>query len=120
MDIVRAKSILESLAQGVDPLTGEFLPDGSVCNQAEIIRAFFFILHELQKPHSKQTKTLPPNAGKAWTAEEESHLCELFEKGLSTREISQALGRTVSGIASRLMRLGRIMNIEESIINPGK
>ena len=40
MDIVRANEIISALAEGVDPTTGEVLPDNSVCNKGEIIRAF--------------------------------------------------------------------------------
>ena len=40
MDINRAKEIISTLAEGVDPTTGEVLPDNSVCNKGEIVRAF--------------------------------------------------------------------------------
>ena len=39
MDIQRAKELLTVLAEGVDPLTGEVLPDDHVCNKGEIVRA---------------------------------------------------------------------------------
>ena len=39
MDLQRAKELLSGLADGVDPLTGEVLPEDHVCNKAEIIRA---------------------------------------------------------------------------------
>ena len=39
MDIIRAKEIIAALAEGVDPTTGEVLPDNSVCNKGEIVRA---------------------------------------------------------------------------------
>lgn len=38
MDLQRAKELLSGLADGVDPLTGEVLPEDHVCNKAEIIR----------------------------------------------------------------------------------
>ena len=34
MDIQRAKELLTVLADGVDPLTGEVLPDDHVCTKA--------------------------------------------------------------------------------------
>ena len=37
MDIQRAKELLTVLAEGVDPLTGEVLPDDHVCNKGEKI-----------------------------------------------------------------------------------
>ena len=36
MDVQRAKELLTVLADGVDPLTGEVLPDDHVCNKGEI------------------------------------------------------------------------------------
>ena len=36
MDILRAKELLAALADGVNPFTGEILPDDDSCNQAEI------------------------------------------------------------------------------------
>ena len=39
MDIVRVKEIISALAEGVDPTTGEVLPEDDSCNQVEIVRA---------------------------------------------------------------------------------
>ena len=47
MDLQRAKELLSGLADGVDPLTGEVLPEDHVCNKAEIIRAFHCVLKSL-------------------------------------------------------------------------
>lgn len=33
MDLQRARKILETLADGVDPMTGEVLPEEHVCNR---------------------------------------------------------------------------------------
>ena len=37
MDINRAKKIISALAEGVDPTTGELLPEDSVYNKGDII-----------------------------------------------------------------------------------
>ena len=37
MDLQRAKELLSGLADGVDPLTGEVLPEDHVCNKAEMV-----------------------------------------------------------------------------------
>ena len=58
MDLQRAKELLSGLADGVDPLTGEVLPEDHVCNKAEIIRAFHCVL-----------KTLPGKTSKPQTLE---------------------------------------------------
>ena len=49
MDLQRAKELLSGLADGVDPLTGEVLPEDHVCNKAEIIRAFHCVLKDNDK-----------------------------------------------------------------------
>ena len=52
MDINRAKEIIEALAEGVDPTTGEVLPDDHVCNKGEVVRAFYAVLDELKPKKS--------------------------------------------------------------------
>ena len=58
MDLQRAKELLSGLADGVDPLTGEVLPENHVCNKAEIIRAFHCVLKALP---GKPPKPQPEN-----------------------------------------------------------
>ena len=45
MEINRAKEIISALAEGIDPTTGELLPEVSVYNKGEVIRAFYAILN---------------------------------------------------------------------------
>lgn len=49
MDIQKAKELLKMLADGVNPLTGEILPDEDSCNQVEIVRALNTAVTELDK-----------------------------------------------------------------------
>lgn len=44
MDIIRAKEIVSALAEGIDPTTGEVLPQDSICNKGEIVRALYAVL----------------------------------------------------------------------------
>ena len=106
MDINRAKEIISALAEGIDPTTGEILPEESVCNKGEVVRAFYAILASLDTNNSK--KKLPEKAGKPWTKDEEEQLKELYNSGLSKRYISNMLERTTGSITSRLSRLGLI------------
>lgn len=110
MDINKAKEIISALAEGVDPITGEILPDDSVCNKGDIVRAFYTILETLDK---KSKKNMPENAGKRWTDEEDKKLCEMFDAGMSKKDICNTFKRTVTGIASRLVRLGKIKERDE-------
>jgi hypothetical protein len=106
MDINRAKEIISTLAEGVDPTTGEILPDNSVCNKGEIVRAFYAILNHLDE--KKPKKNLPANAGKPWPKEDEELLITLYRSGTCKRDICKTLQRTESGIAARLVHLGVI------------
>ena len=72
MDLQRAKELLSGLADGVDPLTGQVLPEDHVCNKAEIIRAFHCVLKALP---GKPPKPQPENAGKPWNDADDAVLC---------------------------------------------
>lgn len=108
MDIIRAKEIISALAEGVDPTTGEILPENSVCNKGEIVRAFYAVLNHLDE--KKPKKNLPTNAGKPWTKEDEVLLVSLYRSGTPKREICKTMQRTESGVAARLVHLGIIDN----------
>ena len=104
MDINRAKEIISTLAEGIDPTTGEILPDNSVCNKGEIVRAFYAALNHLDE--KKPKKNLPANAGKPWSAEEDAKLRTYYEAGMSKKELCAEFGRSSGSISSRLARLG--------------
>ena len=63
MNIDRAKEILELLADGVNPLTDELLPDSDSCNQVEVVRAFHTALKHLDAASGKTGKPQAKNAG---------------------------------------------------------
>lgn len=54
MDVQRAKELLMVLADGIDPLTGEVLPDDHVCNKGEIVRALHCAVEELSHRQKKR------------------------------------------------------------------
>ena len=103
MDIQRAKELLEVLADGIDPLTGEVLPDDHVCNKGEIVRALNCAVEALSH---RRKKPLPENAGKPWTEELDNELCCLFDEGMKRQALCAHFGRTSGAIQSRLEKLG--------------
>ena len=110
MDINRAKEIISALAEGIDPTTGEILPDDSVCNKGDVVRAFYAVLETLDK---NPKRSMPENAGKRWTDEDDKKLCEMFDTGVTKKDICNTFKRTSTGIASRLVRLGKIKERDE-------
>ena len=105
-----AKSIIEALADGVDPKTGEVLSAQSVFNNPQVIRALFMATNALDSlaKSEKREKTLPDNAGKAWSETEDSELLNAFDNGSTIKDIAAKHGRTEGAISARLIRLGRI------------
>lgn len=113
MDLQRAKELLSSLANGIDPFTGEPLPEDSVCNKTEIVRAIHCVLRELTAKQSKPAKPRPENEGKSWMEEEDRRLAEMYDAGSTRREMCDCFKRTPSSVASRLVRLGKIRDWDE-------
>ena len=102
MDIVRAREIIRSLAEGIDPFTGEVLSKVSVYNKPDVIRALYTILEE------SAPKPLDPyrNAGKPWTETEEDMLVKEYHAKMKVSDIAKEHGRTYGAIESRLEHLG--------------
>ena len=102
MDISKAKEIIRTLADGVDPTTGEILPAESVYNSPDVIRALFTLLSLAEQ------KTAPDplrNAGKPWTAIEDDKLRDEFASKMKISEIAIEHGRSYGAIESRLDHL---------------
>jgi len=117
MECVEAIRIVEALMDGFDPVTGEVLPQTSPYNQPEVIRALARALGALERAQEKERlerkRSLPPNAGKAWSKEEERQLAEEFDKGMPANEIAARHARTRGSIAARLVRIGKVSERDE-------
>ena len=105
-----AKSIIEALANGIDPETGDDLAAQSVFNNPQVIRALFVASNALDRlvKRAEREKSLPGNAGNAWSETEDSELLNAFDNGSTIKDIAAKHGRTEGAIAARLIRLGRI------------
>jgi hypothetical protein len=106
----RARQILQSLVQGVDPFNGEDLPAGTVLQQADVLRALLAgvaALDQLAVRASRRAQ-LPQNIGRTWSADEQSTLIDAFQSGESINDIAVRHGRTVRAIEARLEKLGLI------------
>ena len=105
MDIIRSRSIIRSLADGVDPTTGAMLSEESVFNKPEVIRALYTIW-EATTPKPVQPLAPPQNAGKPWAELEDDKLREEFAEKIKIADIAKEHGRTYGAIESRLNYLG--------------
>ena len=106
----RARDILQSLVDGIDPSTGEDLPPGSILQKAEILRALLVGLTALETvaARAQRRAQLPGNVGHVWSEEEEKLMVEAFKCGESPAEIAARHARTLRAIEARLEKLGLI------------
>ena len=115
MSPLEAKKIIDALANGIDPETGEILPSQSTFNSPQVIRALFVAVSALDKAarRADRDNALPKNAGRSWSDEEDKQFLVIFDSGTPGKEIASRHGRTLGAITSRLVRLGRIKDSTE-------
>ena len=118
MDFQTARQILEALADGVDPRTGEVLDPGSPIESAQVVRALHVAITAMDREVRKRERvsSLPLNAGKAWAVEQDHALARLFDSGGTVAAIAKELQRTRGSIASRLVRLGRVPDRQSAFV----
>jgi hypothetical protein len=106
----KARQILQSLIQGIDPVTGNELPRETVLQHAEVLRALLAGLSALEQTAARAQRRaqLPNNVGQAWTTDEESRLVGEFKSGESADAMARKHGRTLRAIEARLEKLGLI------------
>ena len=110
MDTDKSIKIIQALANGIDPITGEEFPAESAYQEAQTVRALFEAISALEivKKSGDKRKNLPCNAGKAWEAEEDQRLISAFDGGKSIKGIAEEHLRTEVAINSRLIMHGKI------------
>lgn len=112
MDKSTALQIVQTLAQGIDPHTGEAFPVDSPYQHPDTVRALFQAVHALAEPQPARPQTAPPNApanaGKPWTQAEDQTLAERFDAGRSLPELAAEHSRTRAAIQARLVKLGKL------------
>lgn len=112
MDDTQALKIVSTLANGVNPETGETFEVDSPYQALEVIRALYVAVRALEassRSKARQNRArMPANAGKPWSEQEDRELLERFDEGLSVSQLAATHNRTVAGIQARLERHGRL------------
>jgi len=110
MTAAQARQILKSLIEGTDPASGLPLPQETVLQRVDVVRALLAGLGALEQTTARAQRRaqLPGNVGQAWTTEEESRLVAAFKKGDAPLAIARQHGRTLRAIEARLEKLGLI------------
>jgi hypothetical protein len=108
MELQEARAIVNTLAQGIHPVTGEAMPEDSPYNAPPVIRALFAVSQALDAKEARPRRESPPNAGKPWGPDEDAMLDAVFAAGGDLKPLAQAMGRTLFAVESRLVKLGKL------------
>jgi hypothetical protein len=110
-----ALKILNALANGVHPATGEVFAIDSPYQHPDTVRALFEAVRALEAPAHPQGDVDSSKAGEApantfvrWTREEEERLAHGFDSGKSPAELARMHNRSRAAIEARLLKLGKI------------
>ncbi|EOX4963881.1 MULTISPECIES: hypothetical protein [Vibrio] len=115
MDQEKVYSIIDALANGIDPNTGEYFPEDSPYNHPDVIRSLFYVLRNkpIQKKQKKSleekqqeniSKGLPKNYGLPWTDETVEYVISQYHTNTSIDVIAQEVARKPSSIIGLLKK----------------
>ena len=130
MNAERAIEILEMLLEGIDPYTGEALPQAFIFEQADVVLALYRAVQSLKRETVTQSNSARPgegitkngrlNAGRPWTEEDDRRLKELVASNVSLERMCNILHRRSRGIQKRLTRLGLSLNSVTAAARPAR
>ena len=110
MDQAQALAVVRSLANGVDPESGEVFPPESAYQRPLVVRALYeaAAARERRERCERRTAQLPQKTGEPWTEEEDRKLLAAFDAGRALQELAAAHERTMGAVRARLLKYGRI------------
>jgi hypothetical protein len=111
MENREAAKILNALANGAHPVTGEVFAADSPYRHPDTARALFAAVCALgSAPDDTEPDHLQatPSAFVPWTPEEEERLAAAFDAGKSSVELATLHNRSRAAIEARLLKLGKI------------
>jgi hypothetical protein len=109
MELQQARAIVQTLAQGIHPVTGVLMDADSPYNEPTVIRALFAVdqaLASAGKPPERHAHAT--NQGKPWAPEDDARLEAAFTAGADLKPLAEELGRTAFALEARLVKLGRL------------
>jgi hypothetical protein len=119
MEKEQALRVLNALANGVHPATGEKFAADSPYQHPDTVRALFEAMRAVEGGTAaapapaaqgrKPAQAMPESgSGSRWTGEEEQRLAAAFDAGKTVDELARAHNRSRAGIEARLVRLGKM------------
>lgn len=110
MDLAQALVIVRSLANGVDPESGEVFPMESAYQRPQTVRALYEAAAVLERHErfERRKAKLPGKTGEPWNEDEDRKLLTAFDAGRALQELATAHERTMGAVRARLLKYGRI------------
>ena len=113
MEKADALKILQQLADGIDPQTGQPFRANSPYQHPDTVRALFVAVRALDAPPAAKSRAAagenaPQNSGKPWSDHEDKTLAAAFDAGGTIPELATIHQRSRFAIEARLAKLGRI------------
>lgn len=128
MDPFLARTMVETLSKGLDPLRGGTLSQSDICNNSEMQEALETVLQFCsiesvedflkrqkdekkaeQKARTKANKLANSRAGEPWSSQELSRAIDL-NRTYNIWHIAKVLGRSAGGVQSKLEHEGIVPN----------
>jgi len=107
--------ILNALANGVHPATGEKFGADSPYQHPDTVRALFEAVRAVEGGSApaasaeRKPGALPQSgSGSRWSTEEEERLATAFDAGKTVDDLARAHNRSRAAIEARLVRLGKM------------
>jgi len=115
MQTSEALKIIQALADGADPNTGEVFPEDSPYQHPQIVRALLTAARALERQErtDRRKRRLPSKAGKPWDNAEDNQLVQGFDAGITIAHLARRHERTEGSIRARLEKLGKIQPHEQ-------
>jgi hypothetical protein len=83
MDQAQALALVRSLANGVDPESGEVFPPDSTYQRPQVVRALYEAASALERIErfERRRAQMPVKTGQPWSEEEDRKLLAAFDAG---------------------------------------
>ena len=110
MDAAQALAVVRSLANGVDPESGEVFPAESPYQHPLTVRALYEAAAALERIErfDRRKSQMPAKTGEPWSEDEDRKLLASFDAGRALQELATAHERTMGAVRARLLKYGRI------------
>src|SRR5882672_5155894 len=103
MDQAQALAVVRSLANGVDPESGEIFPPESAYQRPQVVRALHEAATALERVErfERRKAQMPAKTGEPWSEDEDRKLLASFDAGRALQELAAAHERTMGAVRAR-------------------